>query len=367
MRIFKLLKKIRFLFVFLLVNVLLSFLLEPENGASGRMWAGYYAEKELDTIFVGSSVSQQTFIPNIFDERMGVKSYNMGTPSQAVPQSIRAIEAALEDHDIKTVVFGMGFSSLKYEPIGEAKLTFESARIRENRSIDGVVDAVSYIFSEDMRNDEDSINFLFPWLYNRESFALGTLKQNVVQKITRTKEIIQTGTTDRTDGLNKGYRNDDKSVFNEEDRWVRNTYHVYEDVFNEEMLMEFEKMLAFCNERGIDMIVLNTPHPAFDVVACHEFYEENESIIKEYCDTYGADYYDFSLVKPEIYEAKKTYYADYEHLNREGSEIFCEKLADFLNRRNNGEDMTNYFYSVDEFLEIHEEELDAWKEWKIKN
>lgn len=363
MRIFKWLKKFSYLVVLFLANLILSFFLEPESGASGRVWAGYYLEEELDTIFVGSSVSQQTFIPDVFNENMGINSYNLGTPSQAIPQSLRAIEVAMEEHDINTVVFGMGFSSFKYDPILEAELTFESARTRKKGGIKGFADSVAYVYSKDVWGKEDSINFWFPWLYNYENYQVETIMKNVTAKIDNWKEYLKNGTRDETDGLKKGYRNDDVSVFNYDNKWETNTYHVYGEDFVPEMLAEFEQMLAFCREHEMDLIVVNTPHPAFDVVACYEFYEENQNQLKAYCEKYGMSYYDFSLAKTEIFESRAEYFGDYEHLNRMGSEIFCQKLSEFLKRRADGEDMDKYFYSVDEFFEIHSEDVNDWKEW----
>ena len=367
MRIFKYVKSVSFILVLVAVNLLLCFLIEPEGGASKRMWAGYYAEENLDTIFVGSSLCQQTFIPEIFDKELGIKAYNMGTPSQAIPQTRRAIEVALSEHDIKTVIFGMNFSSLKYDPIPEAEMTFESARARQKGGMKGALATLSYIFSEDVRGDEDSINFLFPWLYNFEDYTVETMKKNATEKIAELKEEIATGVVDETDGLLKGFRNDDRSVFNYDNMWVTNSYWNYEAYFSSDMLAEFEEMLQYCNENGIELILVNTPQPAFDLVACHEYYEKNERRLLGICEQYGVDYYDFSLAKPEIYEINAKHFCDNEHLNRQGAEDFCYKLCEFLGRRANGEELDEYFYSVEEFMEMHAEDIKDWKQWNEEN
>ena len=361
MRIFKWLKNARFLIVFLIFNMFMSFLLEPAKGASEKMWGGYYKEEELDTIFVGSSVSSMTFNPYIFDEQLGVKSYNMGTPSQAMPQTVRAIEVAIEEHDINTVIFGMGFSTLKYDPIGEAELTFESARARKKGGLGGIINALSYMYSEDVRTEEKSINYLFPWLYNREEMSTGGIIENVTLKVQNIKEELSSGQTDTNQASSKGYANGDTSTFDYEKKWEVNTYRKYGADFNEDMLAEFEVLLQLCNENDVDLIIVNTPHPSFDVVACYESYENNQEQLKALCQKYGAEYYDFSLAKPEIFDAKEEYFGDFEHLNYEGSQIFDQYFCDFLNRRANGEDMNAYFYSVDEFLEVHSDELEEWK------
>ncbi len=361
MRTSKLKKSMCFLVVISVLNMTLSFFIEPVGGASGRMWNGYYKEEKLDTIFVGSSICQMTFIPQVFDEKLGIKSYNMGTPSQAMPQSIRAIEVALQEHDIKTVIYAMNFSSLKYKPIPEAEITFESARVHQKGGLGSIKDTMEYIYSFDVWDSEKSINFLFPWLYNHEDYTMDTLIKNASGKIERVKEWLETGEYDGTDGLIKGFRNDERDVFNYDNMWTNNTGRIYESYFDAEMLSEFEEMAKLCVANDIELIVIHTPHPAFDVITCYDSYEKNQNQVVEVCNKYNVDYYDFSLAKAEIYEINGKHFGDYEHLNKEGAKVFCEKVSDFLIRREDGEDMSQYFYSVEEFLELNEELLEEWK------
>ena len=187
------------------------------------------------------------------------------------------------------------------------------------------------------------------------------MRKNAVGKLQRVRNYLETGVYDPTDGLDKGYRNDDATIFNLDNRWVHNTHNNYGEEFSEEMLEEFEGMLAYCKEQGVELIVLNVPHPVFDVVTCYESYEKNENLLKAYCEKYDADFYDFSLAKPEVFETKPMYFGDFEHLNREGSEVFCQRLCEFLQKRVAGEDLNDCFYTMDEFLELQEEELEEWK------
>lgn len=362
-RIYKGLKKIRFLIFFLVLNMMLSFLLEPARGASEIMWRNYYAEKELDMIFIGSSLCQGTFDPYIFDEQLGVKSYNMGTPLQAVPQTVRALETALEDHDIKTVVFGMGFSTLKYESLMEAELTFEKARTRQIGGVKGFMESVEYLFSKDVRSDEKSINYFFPWLYNRGEISKEMLMGNVSLKIRQLKEKYLGIPIEDHQIFHKGYQNHDGMVFNYDNMWELNTYRYYEPELNAEMMAAFEEMIQVCKQHEVDFMVINTPHPKFDLVACYESYDQNQNEVKALCDKYDVDYYDFSLAKPEVFASRAEYYSDYEHLNLEGSQAFSQQLSHFMARRASGEDMGQYFYSVEEYLELHSDLLEDWKNY----
>ena len=109
MRIFRIIKPLCFIGVLCVLNIILSFLLEWANGASATMWRQYYEEEKIDVVFVGASVCSASFAPDVFDRRLGLNSFNMGTPAQKTEQSVRALEVAIEEHEVQTVIYGMGF------------------------------------------------------------------------------------------------------------------------------------------------------------------------------------------------------------------------------------------------------------------
>ena len=345
MRISRWIKPLRFLIALCVLNMVLCFLIEPVRGSSGTMWEEYYREEELDTVFIGASFCAATFEPYIFDEQLGVKSFNMGTPLQAVKQNISALKTALEDHDIKTVVIGMGFFSLQEDSLEQAELTFEKAKAEKKGGFWGMAEGMKYIFSEDVRDTEKSINFLFPWLYNQQEISWEFISQNVVAKLNGEQ-------TNQNERSKKGYR-PYIGIVDYETADEINSYQYYNQNFDPEVVGHFEELLALCADSNVDVVVVNTPHPTFDVVSCHETYAENEMKVAAICESYGVDYYNFSLVKPEIFEAKQEYFYDFEHLNEEGSKLFSKMFCEFLQRRAQGESLDGYFYSVEEYLEIN--------------
>lgn len=360
MRIFKKIQPFAYLVMLLVMNMFLSFVLEPARGSSELMWKQYYKEDKIDTIFIGSSLCLTSFDPYIFDERLGVNSFNMGTPLQAMPQTVRSLEVAIADHDIKTVIFGMGFSTLKYEAVEEAELTYEKARAREKGGIQGLVEGLKYIYSDDIRTDEKSINYFFPWLYNRVELSPSAIINNVKIKIEQMKER-QAGIANRADlTFHKGYQNETQHVVDYNYKWDGVSDRFYSDDFDAEMMEEFEKIIRICKENGIDLIVVNTPHPSYDVISCYEYYNRNEDEFLALCDAHGIDYYDFSLAKPEVYEPKDEYYADHEHMNQIGSQIFSQKVCDLLLRRAQDENMDGYFYDAQEFIKMNSDMVTEW-------
>lgn len=356
MRISKWIKPLCFGLLLCILNFTLTFLMEPLRGSSGTMWEEYYMEDELDMIFVGASFCSAASDPYIFNEKLGVKSFNMGTPLQGIEQNVSAIKTALEDHDIKTIVVNMGFFVLQMDSIDQAELSFENMKARKNSGVAGIYDGLRYMWHEEVRNTEKSINYLFPWLYNQEDVSWEFISKNVASKI----DALKNGTDEKIVSR-KGYR----YYLGEEGsktKWEINSFRYYPQELDSKLVAEFEELLALCSKEDVDVIVVNTPHPVYDVVSCYETYEKNEELVTELCAKYEIDYYNFSLAKPEIFDVKTAYFYDFEHLNDDGAKVFSTDFCEFLERRAIGEDMSKYFYSVEEFLSMHGSLLEEWKE-----
>lgn len=145
--------------------MVLCFLLEPANSASKEMWNAYEQETEIDTLFVGSSVSSATFDPLIINDE---SAFYMGTPSQAIRQTLSGVKKAFDEHEIKTVIYGMDFFVFQQAPLQNAVLTFENIKARKGKWF---YEGVRYVCSEDVRDTEASINYWFPWIYNKISIS----------------------------------------------------------------------------------------------------------------------------------------------------------------------------------------------------
>lgn len=361
MRIFRWIKPLRFLIALCVVNMILSFILEPVKGSSDTMWTEYYQEENIDFAFVGASFCSAAFAPYVVDEIMGVNSFNMGTPLQAIGQTLSAVETLIQEHDVDTIILGTGFFVLQYETLDEAELTFEKARARNKSGLLEIKDTVEYIFDKDVRNTEKSINYFFPWTYNHEQITMDVIRNNVLGKVENFEKIFEHNSNDDgNETSRKGFR-PFQGIVDYNQAWEINSYWYYDQIFLEEKVEEFEEILELCKKNGIDIIVINTPHPVFDVVSCYQTYADSEEKMVNLCEKYDVDYYNFSLAKPELFDSVPEYYFDFEHLNLEGAEVFSESFCKLLEMRENGEEVDKYFYSVEEYYMIHSDLLEEWK------
>lgn len=345
---------LRFLVILCVLNMLLCFLIVPANGASDTMWSQYYQEEEIDTLFIGSSVSATTFDPQIFDEVLGVKSFNMGTPAQAISQSIDALEVAFSEHEIRTVVLSVGFFAFQETSIDEAEMSFEMGRARGQGGLEGLCSSVRWLMSEGVIGTEKSINYFFPWIYNNVTISIDGIYENILSKLNLTVD-------NASNKMEKGYR-PYQGELDLDVIWTENSLYYYPGTLEPQMIAKFEELIELCGRSGIELIVVNTPHPVHDVVACYAIYEKMDETVRELCRKHDVEYYDFSMAKPELFENKTEYFYDCEHLNFQGSQVFSKMFCDFLRKRQNGEDIKQYFYTVDEYYDIHNILLEEWKE-----
>lgn len=62
-----------------------------------------YEQDNIDILFVGSSLCYKGFIPEIFDEKLGLNTFNAGTSGQHLDGSYMVIKEAAKYHDIKHI------------------------------------------------------------------------------------------------------------------------------------------------------------------------------------------------------------------------------------------------------------------------
>lgn len=360
MRISKIMKPLCFLILLILANMTMSFCFEWANGASSTMLDQYYAQEEVDMVFVGASVCSASFDPVIFDDKLGVKSINMGTPAQGIEQSIRALEVAIKEHDINTVIYGMGFFALQQPTADNAEMTFVKALARKQGGMKGLMTSIEYLSSPKVRDKEKSIQYFFPWVFNGVDFSVEAVVNNVKLKLNKTTEEFDPDSTEAKNWrLEKGFR-PFTGVVDYETAWNNNSYLNYYQYFDHEAVHYFKKLMKLCVENEIDLIVINSPHPAYDVVTCYETYEMNHEQVKALCAEYNVDYYDFSLVKEELFESQKDYFYDFEHLNYKGAHAFGEAVCELIQKRKNGEKLEEYFYTFKDYMEKHRDLVEEW-------
>lgn len=343
-----------FIAIFILINQILSFVLIPIGGASEMMWNDYYEMEDLDTLYVGSSVCLRTFNPYILDEKLGTNSFNMGTPSQPIDLTYLAIKTAIEEHDIERVIYGFGYFNLTTLNSQQSEAAFLQARNQKEDLFSRIMSNGSYIFAKENIGKSRSLNFIFPWVYNHVPFHMGDIKKNILGKLQGKSERENFMVNDEVRtyvGRGFGYYN---GVVDYNAKEQENSKMYYYGEFFQEALDEMDAICDLCEENNIELIIVNTPRPTFDILCYGEEYYDIYLELKNYFSDRNVSYYDFNFAKEEIFKSKPEYFFNFEHMNKEGADAFSEAFAVFMQKYENGENLEKYFYNWDEYLETVE-------------
>lgn len=337
------------------LNAAATYAFEPYGSKSELMWSDYRSQDSIDAIFVGDSVSVHAFDPRIVDSGLGVSSFNISTPGQTVEESFLALQKACDDHEVKTVTYGLEFCNIQGKEFPDPGRAF----IRNKNAGDPIAqlsDTLYCLSNPRCFKGSNSLNWLFPWVSNHVKWNLGEVLKNIEMRssgftVREAAEVNQRGWT----YYGKGYGNiETRFDYNEGES---KTYaDVYEwTSFDDEKLQTLAQMCDYCEERGIDFYVVIPPVPVFSVLSCGENYFDLSEQVEDLVRDHGGECYDLNLAKPQLLDSSnKLYYADYQHLNAEGGAAVSSAYVKLIQACESGADVRSLFYSQEEYDQMHQ-------------
>ncbi len=325
--------------VFVLVNNLLCFLIEPYMGSSTEMWKYFYDRTEsedISMVYLGTSQCECSFNPDVIDSELGIVSYNMGTNMQSFENTLIAVKEA-HKKGITNIVFSVDRDMLEQDRSDNfrADASFVSAYNRNQGPVKAFITSLEFVTAPSFISDPASINFFFPWVYNRST----SISLNVRQKMS--------GIIEDTEGhrLYSGYEPSDDIV----DQSLvytsiaeADTYAWGRDLPVLEITDENRKALIeiceYCKDNGITLYPVEVPYPTFISQHTKESYFEVYKELRDLFGMYGYDYYDFNLIDESYYSWDLTEFKDQGHFNTVGAEKFSKMFADFMKLDNDSKE-----------------------------
>lgn len=131
-----------------------------------------------------------------------------------------------------------------------------------------------------------------------------------------------------------------------------------EDAVSKVQFEYFEKILDFCQDRQIDVVLYNLPHPLSVTKEAEGAFSEFDLYAKTKLLRDGMKYIDFAKTKKSITTFDEQYFYNANHCNKKGAEALVPILTSVINDLQNGVyDATNYFYSTfEEMIEDYDGE-----------
>ena len=338
------------LVVFIACDVLISYALVPYGTKSEVMWWEFRNTDQVDTIFIGDSLTQRGLDPSVVDANYNSQSLNMATNTQEPVETYLALSEAFEHHDIKRVIYGFEIAMLTKQPRAAHLSGFLTEKWRGDGILDMVSDAAYAIRGEQWLTSTDSLNIMFPWV--KQHCSLFKVPRNIKSRLTcsnpgEASEVNENG----WHYIGRGFGGHAKTFnYNRIDKKDYVSNHQPEKLRQEQMDRLLE-VCQLCKDNDVELILVVPPMPEFNIVSLQDRYDKLFDELDEQIAPYGVKCYDFNLAKDELFDNHPEDYMDWEHLNLRGAKRFSESLAKFLTYKDAGGDPANLFYDIDERIE----------------
>lgn len=327
-------KLLCFVLIFVLLNQLCCFLFEPYLGSSEEMWRGFRSKENVELIYTGSSQCITGIDPSVVDRELGTSSYNMGTNMQSFYSSYHAIKTAIEEKNCTTVVLSLD-DELLYEDFNNnfrADASFQHAADKTAPNIAAKLEgAAGFAVGSAFFAKPGSVNYLFPWIYNRDM----DVAKNVKEKISG--EILESDLATHRDG--NGFLPSDEVMIPDNQyvsvenaiEWDLTADSVKDLTLISSNRDELEKICQLCKDNGVNLIAVTFPYPNYLTVYSVKSYADMQSELGGLFGSYGFSYYNCNLVRQEYYNTGElTWYKDKGHMNTEGAANFSSLIAKLI-------------------------------------
>ena len=293
-------------------------------------------ENTVETLFVGSSMTEFGIDVMTLYEKYGICAYNLGNSGQPVLGSSFWLEEAYkyQSESLKTVVFDVSIMRTQLR-------TSYYRTATENMKLSGLKYEAVDAYAKDLNQ---TISYLFPVLsYHSKWNELTSEDFGVPQSMLYEWSRGQCFSTDTAFELLT------------KDTLLTFEYDVDESAecveLDDEGLEYFERMLKFCKEKDLNLILIKTPNPLTWSSSEHNTFK---ALSKEY----GVEFIDFNF---EPYTSEISYDClldsmDGIHLNYYGAEKLATWFGNYLIQNGYAHDVRG-----DEKYAFMEDEVEEYK------
>lgn len=296
--------------------------LEWNNYSTTR---GFYKEEKntIETIFVGASIIVNGITPMELYENYGICSYNLGTEQQPMLASYYWVEEAYRLHPetLKTVVLDV--SMLRRTP--------DDAFYRKALEAMQFSEVKYHAIKEYTTNFTELVSYLVPVLsYHDRWKVLTDLDFNDMEK-----EVLQ---------FTRGYNFVTTKLIDLVNSFTEISVPCYildenagESTFNLESLFYLKRMIAFCSEHNVKLVLIKTP-------VIGSWSSSDHNAVQNIVDVYGLDFLDFNF-SPYLDDLGYNHAIDSwdgGHMNYNGARKLSRWIGDYLVNECDNTDVRGY-------------------------
>ena len=341
-----------FVGVLAVVDVLLCFALQPYGEHTELMWREYRQTPEIDTILVGTSTTAYGLKPQVLDENLGSRSFNMSTPGQIIDNVLATVETACADHQIKRVFMCVGYETLLEDPYINLSTVFTQAKIQGEPPAQALSDIGRLLGYRYFFERHESLTGLFPWAYDHVPLSPSNVADNIKNRMEC--DVFEAGErwcarySPKWSYEGQGYGGYHIGLKAEAKHGDIVGHYGADKPVSPYSLDAFKSMCAFCKQQGVRLYVLGALYTPSAVEAYESHYIERMQALKEIVEAQGGTYLDLNMLHRSELDPAVDFFWDHVHLTDKGAIETSKAVSRLVKRIEAGEDVSGLFYSYDQ-------------------
>lgn len=289
--------------------------------------------EDVDVIFVGASKIYMSMIPSVFEEKLDVQNAIVAaTATQLMPGTYYYMQDLIERFHPDRFVIDVNWDRMMNGYAVQPDLIVYDRLSLKNK--------ISFV--KDCFNPKDYCYLLKPCRYRGNFLELSTVRADKK----RLKEMNYTDYKD--DG--EYYR--EKGYIYSYSNYSQGTVPIYssdeffysDDLILEENVEYLEKCIELCKENGIEVTLVTCPC-SLSYLYFVKDYELSVEWYKNFANEHGVEYVDLNYLKNREEILSDEYMYDNCHISADAAPVISDIYSDILLAYENGEDISDLFYS----------------------
>lgn len=346
------------LFVFLLTFALLEagmeFLFTCVDSNNALMFYDFEKYGDSEIIALGNSLSYTEVNPSVIEEKLGCSAFSLGVDAGRSDAYLALTKHVFSKYNPKLllVTFDPYLKMLEQEDL--------SVQVKLSPFL-SPINRIEYLLGT-LQGDATDIGRFFPWtFYHPTSFA--DWKANLKNKLfpdARYKATVQRLNEAGQYYDHKGFVGQKGVRKKESEKTERKLMREDYTPFSEHMKKNLSEIKRICLKHDCKLVFVVPPYIR-NILLADERQSNAMQAIEEFCREEQISLFNFAFAKEGLMEDLSPYYRDASsHLNMDGAQIYTEALCNVLQTYQASGDISQYFYSKDEWFASVDYISKAW-------
>ena len=278
---------------------------------------------KIEVAICGTSLAMNGLDPRVFDERLGLNTFNFATSKQDLESTYYLLEQLVKENPLKIVCLNVSGATMKEndseaENYARKKAVWDAYYNTETK--------VRHFFDLYTIKEYEKVLMYFYDVHDSNLISLEKIEDNIYYK--RHHDELMERKPKKY--VTKGHINNERNIkpdTSPQQEYILGKSHNSEEI-NADNVKFLKKILTLCEKNGIRMVMVTTP-PAPTLNKVLKNKEEMYSYYSELANAHGAEYYYYEDEELEtIYDDSD--YFEWSHVNMHGAAILSNKVCDWL-------------------------------------